>query len=232
MDWSRAIDRNREALGVVLAAIFALVGGRDGAGPVARRLRNAALLLLRPAESALRRLIVIAAQGVAARPRPPRAWAPERLAAAGGSGGGSRVSAFPLFDRPKRFGPAFRQAPPLGVPRIRTFWGPPLASSPIVVTAPAPARPDADAPADVARLRLRLRTFEFALADLPRQARRLARWRAKQAMGTHQSARGLRRSPLRLGRPPGWRLRPGREVDVVLRECHAFALDALAADTS
>ena len=111
MDWSRAIDRNCEALSVVLAAIFALVGGRDGAGPVARRLRNAALLLLRPAESALRRLIVIAAQGLTVRLSPPRACPLERLAAAGGAGSGSRPSAFPLFDRPKCFAPAFRKRP-------------------------------------------------------------------------------------------------------------------------
>jgi len=64
MDWPLAISRNRAALLAMVGAIAALLGGREaGAGGVARGLRNAALALLRPAESAARRLIVIAARG-------------------------------------------------------------------------------------------------------------------------------------------------------------------------
>ncbi|MCA3563817.1 MAG: hypothetical protein IOC90_12360 [Methylocystis sp.] len=64
MDWPLAISRNRAALLAMVGAIAALLGGREaGAGWVARGLRNAALALLRPAESAARRLIVIAARG-------------------------------------------------------------------------------------------------------------------------------------------------------------------------
>ncbi len=63
MDWALAIRRNRAALLAVVAAIVALLGGRDaGANPIARRLRSAALALLRAAELAARRLIVIAAR--------------------------------------------------------------------------------------------------------------------------------------------------------------------------
>jgi hypothetical protein len=62
MDWTRAIERNRTALLALAAAIAALIGGRDGEGRIARGLRNAAMALLRPAESAVRRLIVISAR--------------------------------------------------------------------------------------------------------------------------------------------------------------------------
>jgi hypothetical protein len=81
---------------------------------------------------------------------------------------------------------------------------------------------------DAARLRLRLAALARALADLPHQARRLARWRARRVPGPG----GRPGSPLRRGHPPGWRQRPGRHVDQVLRECHLLALDALRSDTS
>ena len=128
MDWPLAIERNRQALLGIVASIVALLGGRDGAGPIARGLRKAALALLRPAEAAARRLIVIAAQGLrrsglVAPPsprRPPPGAIPRR------AGDGGRPPAFRLFDRPKRYRLALR-AEPRGIPRIRTFWGPPLA---------------------------------------------------------------------------------------------------------
>jgi hypothetical protein len=227
MDWALAISRNRNALLTIVAAIVALIGGREG-GPIARRIRNAALALLRPAESATRRLIVIAARGLTASPgtaRPPIGGA-----AAPRPASRERTPAFPLFDRRKRYILRLPLAAPRGIPRIRTFWGAPFAPAappPALVLSPSKqALPDPDAMVDARRLRLRLRSLEAALADLPRQARRLARWRARRAC----EAPPL--SPLRLGRPPGHRLRPDREIDVVLRECHALALDALRADTS
>jgi hypothetical protein len=235
MDWALAIRLNRSALLGVVAAIVALLD-RAGEGRVTRRLRKAALALLRPAEAATRRLIVIAARGLtaASRPRPIIAFGP------GGAGRGRegdallRPAAFRLFDPPKRF--AFKRwvPPPAGVPRIRTFW--PAPAQPVAI-APPPAQPvgprapvDPDAPVDAARLRLRLAALERALTDLPRQARRLARWRAREA--APRNAVLPRHRPLRLGSPPGWRRRPTREVDRVLRECHALAHDALRHDTS
>jgi hypothetical protein len=182
MDWAFATRRNRDALLGVVAAIAALLGGRGG-GPIARRLRNAALALLRPAESAARRLIVIAARGLVVAHGPPRVPV---LASAIGAGQGSagegaraKIShpiAFRLFDRPKRFAPP-RPAAPRVIPRIRSFGSPMLVPSappppPPVV---APARPDPDGLVDSARLLLRLAALERALADLPRQARQRAR---------------------------------------------------------
>jgi hypothetical protein len=229
MDWPLAIERNRAALLAVVAAVAALVGGSDG--PVARGLRKAALALLRPAEAAARRLIVIAARGLAVALRPARPF-PAGLAFAGRAG--ARPPAFPLFDPPKLYAPAVVIVPPpRGTPRIRTFWTSPFAQpvDPVAPpAAPTPGRPDWQAPVDAARLRLRLAGLSAALADLPRQARRLARLRAKLEA---RAANGPRpRQPLRLGHPPGWRQRPDREVDEVLRDCHALAREALRADTS
>jgi hypothetical protein len=225
MDWAAAISRNRTALLGVVDAIVALIGGREG-GPVARHLRNAALALLRPAESAVRRLIVMAAHGLVMRFGTPR---PLLQRPAGGAVGAGRTPAFRLVDPASRFAPP-RIVRPGGVPRIRTFWGPP---APPVIPSPARdasgviTRPDPDAPVDISRVRLRLRVLEAALADLPRQARRLARLRARWA--ARPCAPGaLPRTPLRLGHPPGHHPRSSRPIDDVLRDCHALALDALS----
>jgi hypothetical protein len=237
MNWPLAIARNRTALLAVVAAIVALLGGREAGNPIARRLRNAALALLRPAESAARRLIVISARGLTLAPRPAPVFA-------GAPGGGQddgrqggpqpqrlRAPAFRLFDPRKRFVLRLAAPRPVGAPRIRTFWAPPSAApawlSPAAPAPPPAAAPsDPDAPVPLGRLLLRLAALQRALADLPGQARRLARWRARRGAGL------LAQGPLRLGRPPGHRPRSGRAVDGVLGECHFLALDALRADTS
>jgi hypothetical protein len=227
MNWPLAISRNRTALLAIVAAILAVIGGREG-GAIARSIRNAALALLRPAEAAARRLIVMAAQDVVAAPRPAPVLSDGPGQRRGEPRSGvARTPAFRLFDRRKRFGRLLRPVKPAGIPRIRTFWGPQAATA----AAPRPAAatpPDPQAPIDARPLRLRLAALERALADLPRQARRLARWRARRLPGPG----GRPGSPLRLGHPPGWRRRVGRAVDEVLRDCHGLALEALAHDTS
>ncbi len=101
MDWNLAIERNREALKRILAMLVAMtevagltspLGGKDGpvrqgeaeppAGPgegvrpvLPRHLHRAILRLLRPTESAMRRLIIVMARGLVvtlARPRKAR----------------------------------------------------------------------------------------------------------------------------------------------------------------
>ena len=66
MDWPRAIACNSEALKGVIEVIFAMLGlGReDTQTRISMTLYRAVLRLLQPAESALRRLIVIAARGL------------------------------------------------------------------------------------------------------------------------------------------------------------------------
>ncbi len=98
-----------------------------------------------------------------------------------------------------------------------------------------PARPpvaDPVSPPDglvnAERLTRRLQALKLALEDLPRQARRLARWRVRrEAMPSPKF-----KSPLRPGPPPGHRRKKVHEVDEVLAECHWLAWDAMKPDTS
>lgn len=75
------------------------------------------------------------------------------------------------------------------------------------------------------RLCRRLLALQAALGDLPKQARRLARWEAKREAARAKSGRYIR--AMRHGRPPGYRARPRHPVDFVLGDCHALALYAL-----
>lgn len=238
-----------------------------------RHLRLAILRLLRPAEAAARRLIIASARGLVVTLPPPRkarakpataeaqlrrlgiavVMSPADLACAasilprsraretagGGGEGGLRVPALPLFDPPMRFlggRPRRRYVPPHAAPRILS---PGLATP---HTLPPPPSPDD--PVDAARLGLRLAALAAALDDVPGQARRFARWKARSKARDGASAGRIGRiSPLRPGRPPGGRLRrfdPSakrssaiRDIDEILAHAHALALYALGPpDTS
>ena len=258
MDWDLAIARNREALQGIVAGLIAMARIAMGApaATLPRVLRNAILRLLRPAESAARRLIVIAARGVAgpsplvgeggcARPqdgsrRMRGSYAPSLSPSSGPSGHllpqgekeetAPRVPAFVLVDPRKRFAWLKPNTVPGFGPRISL----PGVSDPVFRPPPDP-----DAPVPCARLLARLAALDAALADLPRQALRLARWRARAAVlpgpepSRRRVAKGVRLLPIRVGRPPGRRRRGRDEVDAILAECHALALDALGGhDTS
>ncbi len=73
------------------------------------------------------------------------------------------------------------------------------------------------------RLNRRLQALKPALDDLPRQAKRLARWRQRREARPDPKFK----SPLRPGRPPGYRRKPIHEVDDVLAECHWLAWEAM-----
>jgi hypothetical protein len=227
MDWAQAIAINQSALSRIIAALIAMVGlTADGAAArLPRPVYRAALGLLRPAESAVRRLIVMAARGVVAKPHAVRPM-PAGLALPAGRGAGA---SFQLFDARKRFaGIASRCAGP----RISIFGG-----GPLVPLFQPRARHDAepqrdDGTVDATRLNRRLRAVKLALENLPRQAKRLKRWQARRQRMTNPKFT----SPLRPGLPPGCRMTPNEEidndVDRVLRECHALAQDALSEDSS
>jgi hypothetical protein len=224
MDWARAIEINKAALTRIIAGLIAMVG-LAAEGAVARLPRpvyREALSALRRVESAVRRLIVIAARGVVAklpafRPMPPR------LARA--ASGGARPS-FQLFDSRKRFGP-MRPARAAAEPRLFVFGASPLA--PLFQPRMAIAGgPEPDGMVGAERLSRRLAAVKMALEDLPRQAKRLARWQARR----DRMANPKFRSPLRPGPPPGHRKEPKDDVDLVLRKCHALARGALHEDSS
>ena len=226
MDWARAIERNSEALKGIVASLFAMLGlaGEATRLRIPQPLHRAVLRVLRPAESAMRRLIIIAARGLVVKPAPSRPMSmPARPI---GKGGHSRPS-FQLFDPRKNFAELrqhhrkFTRNPP----RIHFF--------PYDTLRPArPPRADPAPPPDglvgAERLSRRLQALKLALDDLPRQARRLARWRVRR-----ETAKSPKfKSPLRPGRPPGYRRKPVHLVDEVLIECHGLAFDAMKPDTS
>jgi hypothetical protein len=229
LDWARAIERNSRALTAIIAALFAMLGLKDGAalGRIERQLHRAVLRVLRPAESAVRRLIVLTAQGLAVKPSATRPM-PKGLKIVRKGGG---PLAFPLVDPPQRLQTwRPRRIPDNGLPRI---WVPFDDTPPGVVSfrpedfgRPVPETEDGRV--NATRLGRRLMAIRQALLDLPAQARRLARWRTRrQAKADPQFT-----SPLRDGRPPGHRKRPIHKVDEVLAECQWLACDAMRFDTS
>ncbi len=227
MDWARAIERNSEALVGIVETLFAMLG-LSGDATVSRippLLHSAVLRVLRPAESAMRRLIVIAARGLvvklaASRPMP---------AGPIGKGGGNSLPSFQLFDPRKRLKPVRAMKFTRLVPRIHFFGPDPRVAAlwpaprPVVEPPPPP-----DGLVKAARLTRRLQALKSALDDLPRQAKRLARWQQRRkASPDHKFL-----SPLRPGHPPGYRRKPIHEVDEVLIECDRLAWDAMKPDTS
>lgn len=146
-----------------------------------------------------------------------------------------RPPSFPLFDPPRRlFRPA--QARRAGVPRISVIGY----TRPFAIPDRRPASPGD--PVDATRLGQRLATLGRVLDDLPREALRFARWKARRDAEAGRAGPGCagrirRRLPLRPGRPPGGRLsvydpfaprpRKVREVDAVLAHAHALAVWAL-----
>src|SRR4051812_47329748 len=228
MDWARAIETNQSALSRIVAELFAMVGlAVEGAGArLPRPLYHAALRVLRPAESAVRRLIVIATRGLVVKqyaPRPIPAGLKLRKR------GGARVS-FQLFDCRKRFSIRRRGRILAAGPRVTVFGASPLVPlfKPWPAVSGEPKRAENDGTVNAARLVRRLEAVKSALADLPRHAKRLMRWQARR----NRMANPIFRSPLRQGAPPGHRREPEDEVDFVLRECHALARDALRENTS
>ncbi len=239
MDWNLAIEKNREALKRILAMLVAMVevaGNRPATLP--RHLHRFVLRLLRPAEAAARRLIIVAARGLVVDLSPPRIAKPKPTFVRNGLGiaivlaQGSmpdrvrapvpkrtRAISLPLLDPLKRWG-GRRYPKQRSMPRISFF------DSFDRPRHPDPPLLSPDDPLDAGRLHRRLEAIGRALDDLPRQAKRLARWRARAgAQGINRDAIRIQRlSPMRPGRPPGWRHRPNHAVYEVLNELHGLAI--------
>jgi len=97
MDWDLAIKRKSEAINGIVAALFAMLDATVARIP--RSVHGAVLRVLRPAESAVRRLIVIAAKGLVVKAAPSRPMPKGQII---GKGSSSRTS-FQLFDTRKNF---------------------------------------------------------------------------------------------------------------------------------
>jgi hypothetical protein len=226
MDWPLIIERNRERLLAVLAPLFAVLGFDPRRADLPRHLYRALLITLRPAESAVRRLIIIAARGLVVKLGAARAF-PEglglklRLALEKDA---ERIPAFCLIDPLKRFAPEdFEWAknwekvqilPRISVPGLFD----PVFSDRFI--------PLADDPIECAALRRRLRALKQALDNLAREARRLARWKMKRDLARQTTAKPSRLSPFRPGFAPGYHKHERQEIDMILGDCHYFAVEA------
>jgi len=230
MDWDLAIKRNSEALRGIVETLFALLGldGPETVGPIPHRLHRAVLRVLRPAESAVRRLIVVAARGLVVKVAPSRPMPKgQRI----GKGRGPSRPAFKLCDKRIFF-------PELDNPRVKyakypprvLFLGPDSRLDDLWPRPQPVAKPVSppDGLVSATRISRRLQALKSALDDLPRQARRMARWRVRRENMPNPKFK----SPLRPGPPPGRRRKPTHEVDEVLNECHWLAWEAMKPDTS
>jgi hypothetical protein len=220
MDWAMVIDRNSEALFRVVASLVAMVRVRGGgmAAALPRHVYSAALILLRPAESAVRRLIIIAARGLALTPRAARGF-PAGLVLHKGA---ERLPAFCLIDPLKRFAPEdfeWGKVKEQVLPRISV----PGLYDPVF---PQLSAERGDGQVSSAALDRRVQALRRALDNLPREARRLARWKAKRELERQGGAKPGRLSPFRPGFAPGYHRSSRQEVDEILSECHHFAVEA------
>ncbi len=223
--------RNTQALASIAAQLLALLAVYGGVDVVRlpRAVHSRIISVLRPAESALRRLIVIAARDVTVDPAPSRA-SPTRHSRSPRMPA-SRM-AFKLFDPRKRF---TARHVTYASERPRAYFIAP--DAPFSPLSPQPqtlpdrplfqATPDRDISAR--RLTLRVKALAGALDNIPREAIRLARLRLRRAM--QQPPKFI--APLRPGNPPGHRNIHHHEVDDILAECHKYAMGVLSeANTS
>ncbi len=214
MDWTLAIDRHRDALVRMVAALLVMAVGGEA---MPRHVRTGIWRVLRPAESAFRRLVVVVKLVLKIEASMAVARGGPVAVIAGDSQGVTRVPAFALFDARKSFKPrsAWRGRKPQ--PNIR-FFDEVQVFEPVVVSSP-------DDEVSGAQLMRRLSALQAALSDVPKQARRLARWEAKREAGRAETGKYI--APIRPGKPPGHRDRGRHPVDFVLKDCHALALYAL-----
>ncbi|HTV72068.1 MAG TPA: hypothetical protein VMF90_26355 [Rhizobiaceae bacterium] len=235
MDWTVVVSKNREKLARVLAALVKMAGLSETRTHLPRHIHRAVLRLLRPAESAARRLIIIAARGLVVslpKPRPPRpkpktsfvkkgstrsgivlprgmSEAQFRALMTGGDVKAPTKSGFrrlPLADPLSRFRRRRRSRP---APAVRPF--------------------EYYEPLDATRLGFRLQAVGDVLDNLPVYAQRFARWKIRRDAAGAQNkelrdaGRIRRSSPLKPGRAPGSLKKPKHEVHDVLADLQHFA---------
>jgi hypothetical protein len=241
MDRNSAIERWRVPLIGEVAKLFAEIGLTEG-GTVERvpkPVYRYVLGILRKAESAVRRLIVAAARDIVVEYK-PRAPAQAKPRTSSKDKGKADVEAKPkrkrrplfwLFDPLKRVGRRFKKKRRGPEPRVRIIDYDPripwFLRQHFTPPAPVPAAPVPDVEETVddgmvntRHLIRRLLAAADALQDIPRHAKRLAAWQARPK----EERRPERWSPLRPGRPPGFRQRAIHEVDEILKECHWLAI--------
>lgn len=240
MHLSAAIENHRVQLTRIVATLLAMIGFDDDATVerLASPLYRAVLRVLRPAESAVRRLIVVAAHGLTLEP--PRAKPTNSTSRRAARKHSPRIT-FKLFDPRPRFASAFPHARrrlhinlvAQPAPRLRvidTSFDPrvPLFRQSSPAPQQQPQAPAPEATVSASRLCRRLAAIKSALDNLPRQARRYARWQSKPL----DERRPRLSSALRPGNPPGHRKNPLHAVEEILAESHWLARRAVSPNSS
>ena len=238
MDWDFAIERHREPLLRIVVGLFAMIGLTEGGAVerLSRPLYRLVLGILRPAESAVRRLIIVAARDIVVEPRLSVRF---RKGASSPAKANTNV-ARPLncSIRPRISMAASAVAAGTQVPNPNpafissiTIPGFPCSS----VRSPRSQRPF---PKRMRQSKTTPSMPDLSAAVSPPSS---ARWKICRARRSASRAGGRRpieerrpklTTPLRVGRPPGFRQRQTHEVDEILAECHWLARNVPSLDTS
>ncbi|MEM0898443.1 MAG: hypothetical protein AAGI92_00650 [Pseudomonadota bacterium] len=239
-DWTGAIDKQVRLIGRIIAFLFSAVDVNEVEGIVIpRRVRDELFAILRPAESALRRLIFVMAMRLERPPQPivsgvkskATRRAGTKLANANKINSNSftvrtrpTTQSFRLRDRRKDFGHLFYdEADEVALPVVSGTEQ--IDNKPVIAT----------------NLVKRIVAIKNALDDLPREARRMRKLlhaRQRWLVGDEKHTTVSRRiplPPLRPGLPPGARLRPPKygqirrqETEAILEEADWLARQAQA----
>ena len=242
MNWDQAIESKRAPLLGIVLAVLAEIGlaGEGAVERLSRPVYRYALRQLRKAESAVRRLIYAAARNIVlepeelrpARPRQKPSTKPKyggeakaNVASSGQDGAKARRKRrplFSLFDPARRLKKLFGRRPKRKRAEPHVYS---LESFLLRPPKPAPAREEKidDGMVDARKLIRRFIALTDALQDIAGQAMRLARWQARPK----EERRPSRWSPLRSGRPPGYRERPRHEIDEILKDCDWLARNVM-----
>jgi len=235
MNWTLALEHNRTILLRNVTWLFTWlkleVGGSLETLP--RINHGTILFVLRPSESAFRRVLLVAmfVRGVVAPLLKKRAAGIAKRRAVGEKPVRSASLPFKLLDQRKPFNlhpdkPKYVSGPG---PWITDLWS----DDPIYdrtalyahqerMNRPAPSPDDEES---AKALCLRMNALMAALNDLDGQVLRMAKLHARIA----QQPRQVGKFPLRVmrpGLPPGTRQRQKHEADAVLTECHRLAVMA------
>jgi hypothetical protein len=120
-------------------------------------------------------------------------------------------------------------------PRLWSLGHAPIITALFASCAPAPKPKRESSPGDglvdATDLLRRLQAIKLALADIPREARRLVHWKTRREQ-QHEAGFVVQTSPLREGYPPGSREPPRYEVEKILDGGDGRVWETTKLDTS